>query len=163
MRTRIDRPVQPLGPRNVRSMRSMRSVRGARTRDGFSLIEIIVAMTMLVFVLGALSVLTTRTVQRSRDLDVGSARTFVLMQQTNRFSSLPYDSIPMYAPRVDTIQTGRFAYERRLTYVQGATGSEYRTLKVKLQPLYVTTTFQLRPDSLVFLRAKTYAKTPLFQ
>ncbi len=141
----------------------LRETREPRTRDGITLIEIIVAMTMLVFVLGALSVLTTRTVKRSRDLDVGSARTFVLMQQSNRFSSLPYDSIPSYAPRVDTIQTGRFWYERRLTYVQGATGSEYRTLKVLLQPLYVTTTFQLRPDSLVFQRAKTYAKTPLFQ
>jgi Tfp pilus assembly protein PilV len=143
--------------------REPRDRREARARHGISLIEIMVAMTMLVFVLGALSVLTTRTVKRSRDLDVGSARTFVLMQQTNRFSSLPYDSIPSYAPRVDTITTGRFSYERRLTYVQGATGSEYRTITVKLQPLYVTTAFQLRPDSLVFLRAKTYTKTPLFQ
>ena len=137
--------------------------RARRTRAGVSLIEIIVAMTLLVVVLGALSVLMTRTVKRSRDLDIGSARTFVLMQQSNRFSSLPYDSIPSYAPRVDTINTGRFRYERRLTYVQGITGSEYRTLKVLLQPLYVTTTYQLRPDSLLFQRAKTYAKTPLFQ
>lgn len=130
-----------------------------RRRDGVSLIEIIVAMTLLVVVLGALSVLTTRTVKRSRDLDVGSARTFVLMQQSNRFSSLPYDSIPSYAPRVDTIVTGRYTYERRLTYVQGATGSEYRTLKVRLVPLDNAS----RPDSLLFQRAKTYAKTPLFQ
>jgi prepilin-type N-terminal cleavage/methylation domain-containing protein len=134
------------------------------SRDGVSLIEIIVAMTLLVVVLGALSVLTTRTVKRSRDLDVGSARTFVLMQQTNRFSSLPYDSIPLYAPRIDTITTGRFKYERRLTYVQGTTGSEYRTLKVMLMPIDSTVSAALhRPDSLVFQRAKTYAKTPLFQ
>ena len=133
--------------------------RAPRRRDGVSLIEIMVAMTLLVVVLGALSVLTTRTVKRSRDLDVGSARTFVLMQQSNRFSSLPYDSIPSYAPRVDTIVTGRYTYERRLTYVQGTTGSEYRTLKVRLVPLDNAS----KPDSLVFQRAKTYAKTPLFQ
>lgn len=133
--------------------------RARRTRAGVSLIEIIVAMTLLVVVLGALSVLMTRTVKRSRDLDIGSARTFVLMQQSNRFSSLPYDSIPSYAPRVDTINTGRFRYERRLTYVQGITGSEYRTLKVRLVPLLDNG----KPDSLLFQRAKTYAKTPLFQ
>ncbi len=133
--------------------------RAPRRRDGVSLIEIMVAMTLLVVVLGALSVLTTRTVKRSRDLDVGSARTFVLMQQSNRFSSLPYDSIPSYAPRVDTIVTGRYTYERRLTYVQGTTGSEYRTLKVRLVPLDNAS----RPDSLLFQRAKTYARTPLFQ
>lgn len=137
--------------------------RAPRRRDGVSLIEIMVAMTLLVVVLGALSVLTTRTVKRSRDLDVGSARTFVLMQQSNRFSSLPYDSIPSYAPRVDTIVTGRYTYERRLTYVQGTTGSEYRTLKVMLKPINDTTKANQKSDSLLFQRAKTYAKTPLFQ
>ena len=144
MRTRLD----PSRPRRV-----------PRSRDGVSLIEIIVAMTLLVVVLGALSVLTTRTVKRSRDLDVGSARTFVLMQQSNRFSSLPYDSIPVYAPRVDTVQTGRFRYVRTLSYVQATTGAEYRTLKVKLVPMQDKQT----PDSLVFQRGKTYARSPLFQ
>lgn len=134
-----------------------------RGRDGVSLIEILVAMTLLVFVLGALSVLTTRTVKRSRDLDIGSARTFVLMQQSNRFSSLPYDSIPSYAPRIDTIVTGRYRYERRLTYTQGVTGSEYRTLKVMLKPVSDTVQRNQRPDSLLFQRAKTYANTPLFK
>lgn len=148
MRTRID----PRAPK-----------RAPRARDGISLIEIIVAMTLLVFVLGALSVLTTRTVKRSRDLDVGSARTFVLMQQSNRFSSLPYDSIPSYAPRIDTIITGRYMYERRLTYVQG-TGSEYRTLKVMLKPISSDSLIaKQKPDSLLFQRAKTYSSTPLFK
>lgn len=138
--------------------------RARRSRDGISLIEIIVAMTLLVFVLGALSVLTTRTVKRSRDLDIGSARTFVLMQQSNRFSSLPYDSIPSYAPRIDTIVTGRYKYERRLTYVQGTTGSEYRTLKVMLKPINADTMIaKQKPDSLLFQRAKTYDRTPLFK
>ena len=139
-------------------------MRAPRSRDGISLIEIIVAMTLLVFVLGALSVLTTRTVKRSRDLDVGSARTFVLMQQSNRFSSLPYDSIPSYAPRIDTIVTGRYKYERRLTYVQGTTGSEYRTLKVMLKPVSSDPMIAVqKPDSLLFQRAKTYDRTPLFK
>jgi hypothetical protein len=138
--------------------------RAPRSRDGVSLIEIIVAMTLLVTVLGALSVLTTRTVKRSRDLDIGSARTFVLMQQSNRFSALPYDSIPSYAPRIDTIVTGRYQYERRLTYVQGATGSEYRTLKVMLKPVSKDSMIATqKPDSLLFQRAKTYSSTPLFK
>jgi prepilin-type N-terminal cleavage/methylation domain len=137
--------------------------RTPRSRDGVSLIEIMVAMTLLVVVLGALSVLTTRTVKRSRDLDIGSARTFVLMEQSNRFSSLPYDSIPSYAPRVDTIATGRYKYERRLTYVQSTTGSEYRTLKVMLKPVSDTGYKSQKTDSLVFQRAKTYATTPLFK
>ena len=152
MRTRIDPRVAEWTP---------------RTRDGVSLIEIIIAMTLLVVVLGALSVLTTRTVKRSRDLDIGSARTFVLMQQSNRFASLPYDSIPTYAPsgtpRVDTITTGRYKYQRKVSYTQATTGSEYRTVKVILKPVSDTGYKSPKPDSLVFQRAKTYATTPLFK
>jgi hypothetical protein len=135
-----------------------------RSRAGVSLIEIIVAMTLLVVVLGALSVLTTRTVKRSRDLDIGSARTFVLMQQSNRFSSLSYDSIPSYAPRSDTIIAGRYMYLRTLSYVQSTTGSEYRTITVALKPISRDTMIaKQKPDSLFFQRAKTYANTPLFK
>jgi prepilin-type N-terminal cleavage/methylation domain-containing protein len=154
MRTRIDPRVPKRTP---------------RTRDGVSLIEIIIAMTLLVVVLGALSVLTTRTVKRSRDLDIGSARTFVLMQQSNRFASLPYDSLPIYAltaggnPRIDTITTGRYKYQRKVSYVQAATGSEYRTVKVILKPVSDTGYKSPKSDSLVFQRAKTYATTPLFK
>jgi prepilin-type N-terminal cleavage/methylation domain-containing protein len=151
------------------SRRRAAAMRASHPRRGMSMIEILVAMTLLSVVLGALSVLTTRTVKRSRDLDVGSARTFVLMQQTNRFSALAYDSIPLYAPRVDTIIAGRFRYRRTLTYVQSTTASEYRTLKVMLFPVGSSptdsslTAKQKLPDSLVFQRAKTYTRTPLFQ
>jgi prepilin-type N-terminal cleavage/methylation domain-containing protein len=129
-----------------------------RVRRGVSLIEIIVAMTLLAFALGALGLLASRSASRSRDLDMGSARTFVLMQQSNRFSVLPYDSIVVYAPRIDTVIAGRFKYLRRVTYTQSTTGSEYKTVKVILIPLQDT----LRKDSLIFQRAKTYAKSPLF-
>jgi prepilin-type N-terminal cleavage/methylation domain-containing protein len=129
-----------------------------RPRRGVSLIEIMVAMTLLAFVIGSLSVLSAKSARRGKDLDIGSARAFVLMQQANRFSVLPYDSISIYAPRIDTVITGRFMYLRRVTYVQGTTGSEYKTVTVILLPLPDTA----RRDSLIFVRAKTYDHTPLF-
>jgi hypothetical protein len=130
-----------------------------RGRAGVSLIEIIVAMTLLAGVLGALGLISTRTAGRARSLDLGSARTFALIQQANRFAVLPYDSIPSYAPRVDTVIAGRFSYVRRVSYTPGATGSEYKTVTVLLLPLPDTT----RRDSMVFVRAKTYSSSPLFQ
>lgn len=133
-------------------------IRSRRPRRGISLIEIIVAMTLLAIVLGSLGLLSAKTAARARALDMGSARTFVLMQQSNRFSVLPYDSIPSYAPKLDTVIAGRFRYLRRVTYTQGLTGSEYRTVRVILKPLTDST----KTDSLVFQRAKTYAKSPLF-
>lgn len=130
-----------------------------RPRRGVSLIEIIVAMTLLAFVIGALSVLSAKSARRGPQLDIGSARTFVLMQQANRFAVLPYDSISAYAPRIDTVIAGRFNYIRRVTYLQSTTGSEYKTVKVLLLQQGDTT----RRDSLIFVRSKTYASSPLFQ
>jgi prepilin-type N-terminal cleavage/methylation domain-containing protein len=139
--------------------------RPRRARRGVSLIEILVAMTLLVVVLGSLSVLTTRTVRRSRDLDLGAARTFVIVEEANRFDALGYNAIPSVAnlcsgpPRMDQIVVGRFTYSRRACYTQSTTGSQYRTLKVVLVPLADT----VHRDSLMFQRAMTYASSPLFQ
>lgn len=130
----------------------------SRPRRGVSLIEIIVAMTLLAFVIGSLSVLSAKSARRGPQLDMSAARNFVVIQQANRFSVLPYDSISSYAPRIDTVITGRYKYIRRVTYVQSTTGSEYKTVTVLLLPVSDTT----RRDSLVFVRAKTYARSPLF-
>jgi prepilin-type N-terminal cleavage/methylation domain-containing protein len=129
-----------------------------RERRGVSLIEVLVAMTLLAVTLGLLGLLSAKTASRARDLDAASARTFVLMQQSNRFSVLPYDSIPVYAPRTDTVISGRFRYRRNVFYTQGTTGSEYRKVVVILVPL----NNQRKADSLVFQRAKIYARSPLF-
>ena len=129
-----------------------------RQRRGISMVEVLVAMTLLAFVLGSLGLLAAKTAGRARALDANSARTFVLMQQSNRFSVLPYDSIPSYAPKTDTVTAGRFQYLRKVSYTNSTTGSEYRTVKVLLIPL----ADQTKKDSLLFQRAKTYAKSPLF-
>jgi hypothetical protein len=129
-----------------------------RPRKGVSIIEIVIAMTLLSLVIGSLGLLSARTAAKARKLDLLSARTFVLMQQSNRFSVLPYDSIPSYAPRIDTVIAGRFKYLRRVTYTQSVTGSEYKAVQVILIPLADTT----KKDTLLFQRAKTYAKSPLF-
>lgn len=128
-----------------------------RERRGISLVEIVVAMTLLAIVIGSLGLLAAKNAARARNLDAASARTFVLTQQANRFSVLPYDSIPSYAPRTDTVISGRFKYLRYVSFTQGV-GSEYRKVKVILVPL----ADQTKKDSLLFERAKTYARSPLF-
>jgi Tfp pilus assembly protein PilV len=129
-----------------------------RERRGISLVEVVCAMTLLAIVIGSLGLLAAKNAARARNLDASSARTFVLAQQANRFSVLPYDSIPQYAPRTDTVIAGRFRYLRNVSYTQSVTGSEYRRVKVILTPLADPT----KKDSLLFERAKTYARSPLF-
>lgn len=137
--------------------------RQRRERRGISLVEVVVAMTLLAFVIGSLGLLAAKNAARARALDANSERTFVLAQQANRFSVLPYDSIPVYVGaagyvKIDTLAAGRYKFYRRVSYTASVTGSEYRTVKVIIVPVADTT----KRDSLLFQRAKTYAKSPLF-
>ena len=134
-----------------------------RERRGISLVEVIVAMTLLVVVIGSLGLLSAKNAARASALDAASARTFVLAQQANRFSVIPYDSIPQYVgpagvTKIDTLTAGRYQFIRRVSYTSAVTGSEYRTVKVYIVPL----NDQKKIDSLLFQRAKTYARSPLF-
>jgi prepilin-type N-terminal cleavage/methylation domain-containing protein len=138
-----------------------RRVHRPRPRRGVSLIEIIIAMTLLAFVIGTLSLMSAKSARRGKDLDQLSARTFVLMEQANRFAVLPYNEIPNYAsltPTVTTFTSGRYEYQREVSYSQGTTGADYRTLKIVIAPTADLT----KRDSLIFLRAKIWESSPLF-
>lgn len=62
-------------------------------RSGFSLIEVVVAMMLLTVVMGALSVLAAKTSARARRADILAKRNFVLVQQINRYSAVPFDTL----------------------------------------------------------------------
>jgi Tfp pilus assembly protein PilV len=123
-----------------------------------TLIEILIAMTILTAVLTGLGLVTARIGVHSRRADATAARTFFLTQQSNRFSVLPYDSIAAYAPRHDTLVSGRFTFVRNVRYEQDTTGSVYKKVVVSLTSISDTS----QHDSLIFVRAKTYAHSPLF-
>jgi prepilin-type N-terminal cleavage/methylation domain-containing protein len=132
-----------------------------RLRRGVSLIEIIIAMTLLAFVIGSLSLMSAKSARRAKDLDMLSARTFVLMEQANRYAVLPYAEIPNHAtlsPTVTTFTSGRHEYRREVSYTQGTTGAEYRTLKIVIAPTADLT----KRDSLLFVRARIWESSPLF-
>ncbi|MEO5815493.1 MAG: prepilin-type N-terminal cleavage/methylation domain-containing protein [Gemmatimonadaceae bacterium] len=69
------------------------SPRTARVRAGFSLIEVVVAMTLLTVVIGALSVLAAKTSERARRADILAKRNFVMVQQINRYASAGFDTL----------------------------------------------------------------------
>ena len=62
-------------------------------RSGFSLIEVVVAMMLLTVVMGALSVLAAKTSARARRADILAKRNYVLVQQINRYSGVPFDTL----------------------------------------------------------------------
>ena len=69
-----------------------------RVRAGISLIEVVVACTLLAVTLTALTGLAARMAARTRNVGIVEQRTASYFQEVNRVESMPYDSL----------STGRF-------------------------------------------------------
>lgn len=69
-----------------------------RARSGISLVEVVVACTLLAVTLTALTGLAARMAARTHNVAVVEQRTATYFQEVNRVESMPYDSL----------STGRF-------------------------------------------------------
>jgi prepilin-type N-terminal cleavage/methylation domain-containing protein len=72
----------------------MSSQRGLRSRDGFSLIEVVVAMVLLAIVLTMLAAFSIGTATRLVDLSRSDVRQALTQREVSRLAALPYDSLP---------------------------------------------------------------------
>ena len=86
-----------------------------------SLVEVIVAMTLLALVLSSLAYLAGQASIRGRKAATGTYRAALANELTSRFSSLPYDSVATYL-RTDTVNAGGSSFIRRVT-IADVTGS----------------------------------------
>ena len=73
-----------------------RLVRAPRGRAGVSLIEVVVACTLLALTFTSLTALTVRLAARNRTNAYGEQRTATFFEQVNRVESMPYDSLATY-------------------------------------------------------------------
>lgn len=139
-------------------------------RTGFSLIEVVVALTLLVFVIGALSVLATRTSERARRADIIAKRNYIVVQQLNRYASIPYDTlrarINSNPSSLDTITGYNIKFLRRDTVANYPTSAAGDTLvaqvRVTIVPLTTFAKDTIMKDSVVLHRKNPNRGTPLF-
>ena len=70
--------------------------RAPRARAGMSLIEVVVACTLLALTFTSLTALTVRLAARNRSNAYGEQRTATFFEQVNRVESMAYDSLATY-------------------------------------------------------------------
>ena len=75
---------------------SLQPRRTPRVRAGVSLIEVVVACTLLALTFTSLTALTVRLAARNRTNAYGEQRTATFFEQVNRVESMPYDSLATY-------------------------------------------------------------------
>ena len=125
-----------------------------RARAGMSLVEIVVAMTLMSAVLIPLVGLTAFGANRSVRNAGGTYRQGILNQEVNRLTSLPFAALPGVVGCV-TVAAGTFPHTRCVTVTTvTATRRQVRVIVTPAQP-------DVRPDSATFERANPPIGNPL--
>lgn len=125
-----------------------------RARAGISLVEIVVAMTLMSAVLIPVAGLTALGANRSVRNAGATYRQGILNQEVNRLTSLPFGTLPGAAGCV-TVAAGTFPHTRcvAVTNVNG-TLRQVRVIVTPAQP-------GVRPDTATFERANPPTGNPL--
>ena len=122
-------------------------------RRGFSLTEVMMAMTLLSIVLLSMARMSMVVSARGRANDILAKRNAVLIQQSNKFGAMPYDSLGTFSTSTKTLKSGDFSFSRRLSIT---TSGVNRTVKILIVPTLDTT----KRDSVLVYRSKP-AGSPL--
>ena len=126
-----------------------------RRRAGFSLLEVIIAMTLLVTVMSALGTLSYRVAKRAEGNDLIAKRTFALQHEANRFGAMTFTELAAQTNGSQSALLGDFLFTRALTVT--AIGTNRYTIKIVIIP----DLDPARADSVVFDRTKAVTGTPL--
>jgi Tfp pilus assembly protein PilV len=123
-------------------------------REGVSLVEILVAMTLVSAILIPVAGLTALGANMSVKNAGASYRQGVLAQEANRLSTLPFASLPG-AVGCTTVATGAFPHTRCVTVTNvSATLRRVQVVVTPAQP-------GVRPDTVRFERANPPTGNPL--
>ena len=103
-----------------------------RNRKGFSLMEVMVALSILAITLMSLARFSMIIMQRGRGNDLVAKRTAVLQLEANKFEAVPYSTLAGWSTVDKTFTRGDFTYTRKLTIT--APASTRYTIKVVVVP-----------------------------
>ena len=138
--------------KRVRGRRRGRAV--ASQRRGSTLIEIMIAMSVLVIAVTGLAGMTVQAGRRSVTLAATGARTAVQTQVVDQLMVLPFNSLPSKAG-CTTVTAAPFPHRRCVSVAD----ISFRQRRVTV--VFTPANRLLRTDSLVFERAKGVSNSPL--
>jgi len=137
-----------------------RPARSSR-RDGFSLIEVIVAMSLISIAFTSIMALQVTIRQRQSKIAEQAARNAILLQEVNRVESMKFDTLSTMLVS-DTSSSASFPYIRRYSLVTaytptGTTQHPYKDVTIIIVPTS-------NPSDSIFTtvrRTKTPSTNPL--
>jgi prepilin-type N-terminal cleavage/methylation domain-containing protein len=127
-----------------------------RKRDGMTLMEVMIAMTILVMLIVSNSALTMKFAERQRTVGLGAYRTAALSGLVDKYMAMPFDSLAVRTgcKTVTATTLVPFGYTSCVN-VTSVTSSQ-STVQIILTPSALT-----RVDTVSFTRAKMSTTGPL--
>jgi hypothetical protein len=120
--------------------------KSASQRQGFVIVEVIVAMVLLAIAITSLAAMLY-SVSQSGMIATGSAyRNGVLMNEVNRLEGLPYDSVAVGTTSF-TVSSPPYPHSRAITVTEPVALS-IKTVRVVITP----TNVKYKPDTVTFIR-----------
>jgi Tfp pilus assembly protein PilV len=127
-----------------------------RKRQGFILMEVVVAITLLALILTPLAAMVYKITARSHQIIGGAYRNGVLMQQVNLLESLPYDSLAV-GTTTTTSSVAPYPYTKKIIVAQYY---QKYMLRAKTVMLIITPTNTLyKADTTKFMRSSAATLT----
>lgn len=131
------------------------ALRGSTRERGVSLIEIMIALSILSVVLLALGGLMFDVARHSRRATAVAYRSAALETATSWIQALPWDSLPSAVGCSDSLTTGLLEYTRCVELVSGTTTS--RLARIIITP---TGALPARPDTVTVERTRARTSSP---
>ncbi len=115
-------------------MKNLRGLRAGRpkTRAGFSLVEVLVALTLLSIILMSLARVTFQMAAYGRTNDIVAKRNAALIEEANKFNAMQFAALATVNTTTTNLQFGDFRFQRRLTITNNS--SSWRTIKIVVTP-----------------------------
>ena len=121
------------------------------SKGGFTLVEVVVALTLLVLVLIGITQMSFVLTQRTYGVSVAAARSAIITEQLNRLTALPYADLVVEEGTV-TVSQSPLPHERTITVDQSVVPTEVTITIAPLNTAY-------RSQTVVLERA-TKAESP---
>ena len=113
-----------------------------KNREGFTLVEVVVAMVLLAIIVTSLAGLTYATARQSIVADNSMARQAVALQMVNRFATMPYANIATSAG-CDTVGATNRRFERCVTLSSATNATRIQITTRPLQNRVSASTMRL--------------------
>jgi len=117
-------------------------------RQGFSLVEVMVAMTLLGIVMMSLAKMSVTVATIGRTNAIVAKRNAVLQMEANKLGAMQFDSLATFSTAAKTFTQGTFSYTRTLTITTAGTSRD--SIKIVVTPTANTA----KKDSVIIIRSK---------